>query len=64
MVEDGGAGTPTSPLPGQIFDAAVMHSLRYPQYGATGRRWARPRHVRSREAELLEFLGRTLDTAS
>lgn len=50
------------PSPEQVFDAALMHAMRYLRFANTTNRWARTKHAVSNEARLLELLTRTLRT--
>ncbi|WP_345482868.1 phosphotransferase [Actinopolymorpha pittospori] len=52
--------TGTIPSPEQIFDAALMHALRYLRFANTAQRWTRARYAINQEARLLEFLARTI----
>ncbi|MEQ4210410.1 phosphotransferase [Actinopolymorpha sp. B9G3] len=47
----------------QIFDAALMHALRYLRFWNTAKRWARAQHAVRHEARLVEFLTRALDSS-
>lgn len=44
------------PSPEQIFDAGLLHAMRYLRFANTSRRWARIEHALSRENEHTETL--------
>lgn len=48
--------TSVLPAPEQIFDAALLHAMRYLRFANTPARWARVKHAVSRENELTEML--------
>ncbi len=48
------------PSPEQIFDAALMHAMRYLRFANTHKRWARVRHAISHEVSTIETLTRAI----
>ena len=51
------------PPPEQIFDAALMHAMRYLRFANTHKRWARIGIAISHEASLIEMLTRAIGTS-
>lgn len=56
--------TTPMPPPEQIFDAALMHAMRYLRFANTRKRWARIGHAISQEASLIETLTRAISPSS
>ena len=52
--------TTPMPSPEQIFDAALMHAMRYLRFANTRKRWARIGHAISQEESLIETLTRAI----